>query len=588
LGIRKFCARFAVIARVVNLLFTLASKGVIWTVITKIYISLVPAFISFTVFRFINTIEDKRFSELTHMIPIVIFFGVILGLDAVCKSINQVALNGWLFEVSNLSLRRVINNTIIHNKLSLLETSDYLNKIRLSRNIVENETLPLTFHKILELAGSLVSFFSISLILVNSSILLCIISIFSTFPVLLSSAVFGKRFFGAMIDQLPKNRKLDTYYGYFFASEFFKELRVNEAFGFFIDKWSELDSSYKKELSLLKKKESNMTSIFEILKKAVFLLSLISIALFYYFNMISVSNLVISLITFSQLQTSSYVFFRQIANLNQLIMEDEKLLEFLNIAKNTASNQSIAAPIFIDVENVYFQYPDAKRQVIKNISFSLKRGERIGIVGVNGSGKTTLAKLILGIFEPDSGEINICGKSTRAINRESYYSMTGIVTQPVPIIPITVREYLCAGHETYTDTEVADALKLVGLEFLADSLDSFLTKEAEGIELSGGQWQRLAIAACVIRKPALFILDEPTSALDPIEESNFAKIFMNISSGRSAIIITHRMGVCSMLDKILVMSDGEIIEQGTHKELMRAKGIYSEMFLSQKSFLEHK
>jgi ATP-binding cassette subfamily B protein len=128
---------------------------------------------------------------------------------------NQVALNGWLFEISNLSLRRAVDSTIIHNRAALPESADYLDRIRLSRNIIENETLPLTFYKILELAGSLITFFSISLILINSSVILCVISILSTLPVLLSAVIFGKRFFAFMVEQLPKNRKLNTYYAYF-------------------------------------------------------------------------------------------------------------------------------------------------------------------------------------------------------------------------------------------------------------------------------------------------------------------------------------------------------------------------------------
>ncbi len=220
---------------------------------------------------------------------------------------------------------------------------------------------------------------------------------------------------------------------------------------------------------------------------------------------------------------------------------------------------------------------------------AIKKGEKIVILGVNGSGKTTLSKLILGLYPPDEGEIYYDNISLDEIERESLYNHVSAISQNFVAYSLTLRENVAISDlkKISDDSIITDTIKNVGLGDLLNSTDGLemqMGREFGGAELSGGQWQKLAIARGLFKPSEFIILDEPTSALDPIIETEILKQFIEIAKNKTAIIISHRVGLCKLADKIIVMKDGQICEIGTHSSLINNNGEYQRLYTSQEQW----
>jgi len=247
--------------------------------------------------------------------------------------------------------------------------------------------------------------------------------------------------------------------------------------------------------------------------------------------------------------------------------------------------------------NVGFHYPGTDRYIIKDMSFRMERGRHYALVGINGAGKTTITKLITGLYDSFEGEILINDKSIRQYSQAELKSFCAVVYQDFARYYISVFDNIALGDVVEVDAEsapdspikekVQNAVDLLDLNDvinkLPDKYDTLLGKVHEdGLDLSGGEWQRIALARAVVSPAALLILDEPTAALDPISESNVYREFEKIcGTDRTTIFISHRLGSTKLADEILVIADGRIMERGTHDELMALNDLYAEMYRSQ-------
>ena len=244
----------------------------------------------------------------------------------------------------------------------------------------------------------------------------------------------------------------------------------------------------------------------------------------------------------------------------------------------------------IEFKNVSFKYPNTDRMILKNISICLESRQSLSIVGINGVGKTTFVKLICRFYEPTEGEILLNGIPIQTIPYEEYIQLIGVVFQDFKMFAFSVRENIAM--QMYADDLLLQkSISESGLEkkinMLAFGMDTMISKEfdSEGIEFSGGECQKLAIARAIYKDAPLIILDEPTSALDPIAEYDVYKRFSELSNGKCAVYISHRLSSTRFTDKIAVFSDGNLVEYGNHSELMKiADGKYKEMFEMQAQY----
>lgn len=228
-------------------------------------------------------------------------------------------------------------------------------------------------------------------------------------------------------------------------------------------------------------------------------------------------------------------------------------------------------------DTVSFSYVGSAKKAVNQVSLEIKNGETIAIVGINGSGKTTLARLLLGLYTPDIGAVKIGGVDTKEITRHSATRGMSAVFQKFQKYKMTLAENI-----QISDCERNGSINTKEIDIAEDKLqngfDTMLSRDFGGIELSGGQWQRIAIARGLYRIRDIIVLDEPTAAIDPIEETKLYEKFAKVSKGKTSILITHRIGAAKIADRIVVMDDGKIIEMGNHNELICQNGLYKKMF----------
>jgi ATP-binding cassette subfamily B protein len=239
-----------------------------------------------------------------------------------------------------------------------------------------------------------------------------------------------------------------------------------------------------------------------------------------------------------------------------------------------------------EFRNVSFAYPGTERRVLKNFNLTLSPGERIALIGENGQGKTTVVKLITRLYDPTEGQILLDGVDLREYSLEDLHRHIGVIFQDFVRFEMTARENIAVGRvdkpHSQADLETAAHKSLANtvVEKLSGGYDQMLGRRFEGgVELSGGEWQKIALARAYLRDAELLILDEPTAALDARSELEVFERFAELTEGKMALLISHRFSTVRMADRIVVLAGGRLIEEGSHEQLMKkAGGIYAEMF----------
>lgn len=275
--------------------------------------------------------------------------------------------------------------------------------------------------------------------------------------------------------------------------------------------------------------------------------------------------------------------YRQI---RQSLTDMEDMFSMLRIDREIKDAEH-AAPLKvtggkIDFEDVYFDY-DGKRGILKGVSFAVEEGKTVAVVGPSGAGKSTISRLMFRFYDVNQGRVRIDGQDLRDVTQESLRAAIGIVPQDTVLFNDTIRYNIAYGKPGASETEIVRAAKLA-------HIDNFIRKLPEGydalvgergLKLSGGEKQRVAIARTILKNPPILLFDEATSALDSATEQEILKSLKEVSEGRTTLVIAHRLSTVTAADEILVLDNGIIVERGAHKQLLKKKGVYHDMWQRQ-------
>ncbi len=272
--------------------------------------------------------------------------------------------------------------------------------------------------------------------------------------------------------------------------------------------------------------------------------------------------------------------------------------DYIGMEEHTNRGEGALIPsgeIEIEFKNVSYCYNGADKPTIDNISFTLHKGERLALVGLNGAGKTTLIKLMCGLYNPTSGEIKVNGKAANKYNREEYFNLFSAVFQDISRLPVSIAQNISAQMDENTDYKKVDhCLKSAGffddVKGLPQGVNTRLVKSIydNATELSGGQSQKLALAKALYKDASVLLLDEPTAALDPISEQEMYLNYAEFSKGKSSVFISHRLASTRFCDRIILIENGKIAEEGSHEALMKRGEKYAQLFELQSSYYKQK
>ena len=267
---------------------------------------------------------------------------------------------------------------------------------------------------------------------------------------------------------------------------------------------------------------------------------------------------------------------------------------FCEIDDGLTKGKGIPLPKKFDIElkNVSFKYGESERYIFKDLNLRIEDKEKLAIVGVNGAGKTTLTCLIMNLLQPTEGEVLLNGKNINEYNIDEYYSLFSTVFQDMYVLPDTIKNLVTAGNKKFNQDDFDSALKQSGLQKIIENLNekenTYLVKGVwpNSIDLSGGQEQRLMLARALYKKGPISILDEPTAALDPIAESQIYSEYNNMTKDKTSIFISHRLASTRFCDRIILIENGKIIEEGSHSDLIKQNGEYKKIFDIQSSYYQ--
>lgn len=517
--------------------------------------------------------------DINSVIRYGIYLLALIFIERVMEYFYAVFMNGFLYEKSDNKFKYEVAHKLTEIEMIKFEDREFLSNLERASNAVDDERMSTCVHLMARISGEVVEVVLILLTLLSYSKYLVYLALLTVVPYFVTRIIRGKAFYKLKNIEIYDERKLNYLYSIFTDAKINREIKLNDSSDFFVNRYENIFSDVGDKYYNERLKDAKSLLFCDILSVISYSVAIIITIKLAFSREIAIGMMGAALIAFRNMQSSTKEMITSIGNMPKNLMFANDFINFMNTEEEKRTFDVEFGNV--KMEDVSFTYPNSENG-IKNINAEIKEGESVAIVGYNGSGKTTFTKVISGIYKSD-GKI-VVGNSNMNFSGISFDDYT-IVPQIRTETNLTVGEHI-SSKENFDSEKVYEKLRFVGLSKLCDEeiLNTRIGKEFDGIELSGGERERLDIARALYEDKKLIIMDEPTSALDPMEESAILKKFIEISKNITSIIVTHRLGITKFVDKVIVFKDGEIIASGTHEDLMEKCEHYRNMYNEQSRF----
>lgn len=498
---------------------------------------------------------------------------------------------------SSQNLRMLISNHVSQlimekaNSLDLQYFEDpvYYDSLQNARRMADTAALNI-MNAVLQVIQQLITLASVMALLLRYSPLLALVVLIAAIPSFISQSQFAERGFRMISRRAPETRLLNYLEHLVTGSESIKEVRLFGLGDSFIKKYRQLFQNFYQEDRQLAHRRTLSSLFWGLLSSLVYYGSYAWVILRAVSGAITLGDLTMFLSIFRQSQSSVRGVLDSFNSMYESNLYLNNLLSFLAlqpVLPIACPGVTVPNPIQIGFvfEDVSFTYPGSDSPVLHHINLHIKPQERIALVGLNGAGKTTLIKLLTRLYDPTQGRILLDGIDLREYNLDDLHSHIGVIFQDFVRYQFTVRENIGFGQVDQVDNldQIFQAAHRGGaaefIETLTNGYETILGRRWErGAELSGGQWQKIALSRAFMRRAQVMVLDEPTAALDAQAEYEVFQHFGELMRGRIAVLISHRFSTVRMADTIVVLSDGKIVEIGSHDQLMADNGTYAQLF----------
>lgn len=369
------------------------------------------------------------------------------------------------------------------------------------------------------------------------------------------------------------------------------EMKLFESQELIAEKWREACSKVEAETKKVGGRMISLESGIGLLSILYYIFIIITLAYSLMHHTVTLGQFIAALGSIGAITGKLNATSWQMSETIRLSLEIDFYRDFMNLPERKEGTVKSIPHGDIAFENVSFSYPGTEKEVLKNVTFRIKAGEKVAFVGENGAGKSTIIKLICGLYRPDRGRVLIGGTEVEKLSDDLRRKMVSAVFQDFQGYELTLRENIAVGNITKlkADPEITEALVLADGQALLRPEEGGLNcilghLEEGGRDLSKGQWQKVAIARAFLADAAFCILDEPTASLDPIAESHMYENFARVFHKNGTIMISHRLASAKMADRIMVLDGGRIVQNGSHEALMKEEGLYRSMYLAQSSW----
>lgn len=547
---------------------------------------------------FIDTViaySQKRV-ESKSLLLYALSFASLYVLQELWALVYNGTMNIGMYEKPNNYANLLIAEKASRLRLIEFEDANILNMYKYAKDNIENEYVPYLVMRMIYIFCRFIEIASLTFVISKFDWRLFFVAGISVIPYFITRLIRGKEMYKYKSIQIPEERKLDYLWSLFTDKSAGKELRISRSDEYIKEKWLKKNKEVFDPFWKLKKKDAFSVLFCDMLSSLGYGIA-VFICLYLALNKtISIGNFGAAIGAFTMIQFCMRNLLEALGSISMYAAHTKHFFDFLDLAeeapaesKESAAESNDSACSLkncIELKNVSFSYPNKDKKAIEDINLSIRKGETIALIGENGSGKTTLSKIILGLYEADEGSVLWDGTDLNFLDKDALYKNISLTLQKPVQYNFSLRENVAISDLSRINEEVKiiEALKENDADYLLEKtggLDGRLGRIFNGAELSGGEWQRLALSRCRFKNADFLVLDEPTSALDPIEESLVLKRFISLIKNKTAVIISHRAGLCRLVDRVALMKEGRLIALGTHDELFSSCEEYRKLYSAQ-------